>query len=150
MTFTQLSNFELISATLYYSITLTIVLIPNMASLILMISVLYHLYSSMKQLENFDNQEKLLNERKRIAWVVIAQCISNLCLTGLRIIGFYNISLFFASRPVLMCYNSFLNFYNSFSYTIQEVFVCINCIIDLFVLTPYREQLVIFGKKFRY
>lgn len=43
-----------------------------------------------------------------------------------------------------MCYNPFLNFYNSFAYVVQEVFVCINCVIDLFVLTPYRDELMKF------
>jgi hypothetical protein len=100
----------------------------------------------MKLIETFDRQEQLMSERKRVAWVVVLQCISNFCLASLRIVAFYSTFLYFSKKPALMCYNPFLNFYNSFSYVVQEVFVCINCVIDLFVLTPYRDELMRFWR----
>lgn len=142
----MLSMFNFITSTAYYVTTISVVFINNMIGLIFMIIVLFNIYFSMKSAQNQD-QKHLIKNRKRLAWIILCQSIINFILCFSRIIGFYNVSLAFGGRPTINCYNPLFNFYNSFSYFFQEILVCIDCMIYLFLLTSYREQMVIFLKK---
>ncbi|KAI1709615.1 hypothetical protein Ddc_13794 [Ditylenchus destructor] len=134
---------------IYYLTTISMVTVMNAVGLILMISVLYHIHSSVKLILHLD-QMHMLQERKRIAWVIVAQAAINFLLCALRIVAFYNVSAIFAGLPSYGCYSSFLNFYNSFGYVAQEVFVCLDSIVYIFFLTAYREELFkLFRKLFR-
>uniref|UniRef100_A0A914ECP0 Uncharacterized protein n=1 Tax=Acrobeloides nanus TaxID=290746 RepID=A0A914ECP0_9BILA len=137
---------NLIPSTTYYIVTITIVVVANVISLILMLFVLYHIYSSFTLVISLD-QTKMLKERKRIAWVIIFQILINFGLSISRVAAFYNVSFNFDKRPALACYRTLLNIYDSFSYVYQELLVCIDCIVYLFILTPYREELAKFLKK---
>lgn len=129
----------------YNILLISIIFTTNLTSAILMLFVLSYIYESLKVAERMD-QLQVLKERKRVAWVIISQCIVNFCLTLLKLSGFYNVSLAVGGLPALMCYNMIFNVYNSFSSTFQELFVCIDCIFNVFFLTPYREELFRFVK----
>lgn len=135
----------LFSSTIYYIVTISVVLLINISSISLMIFILKHLYASLKLVESL-NQRAILKERKRVAWVIVFQGIVNFFLVFLRIAAFYNVSLRFSNQPTIECYGLAGAIYNAFGYTFQEFFVCIDCIINLFVLTSYREQLFRFLK----
>lgn len=134
------------SPTIYYSATISTIVTTNLVGFILMIFVLYHIYSSMRLVERLD-QKQMLYERKRIAWVIIFQAIINFFLCTLRISAFYNVSISWKNLPPLDCRGAVWNFIDKFMYFIQEFFVCLDGIMYIFFLTPYREQLFKFVKK---
>lgn len=123
-----------------YVVTIAMVIITNSIGLILMIFVLYHIYDSLKLVKKLD-QKQMLIERKRIAWVIVCQNIINFFLCALRIISFINVSRNFGGLSTIGCYNTVFNFINYFSWCFQELFVCVDCLMYIFFLTPYREQL---------
>lgn len=145
LTSTSFFKPSILPSSSYYFITISTITIANLTSLLLMIFVLQQIYSSMKLIASLD-QKKMLKERKKIAWIIIFQCVINFLLTCSRVVAFYNVSLSFNNGPTIMCFDPFGNFYNFFSYAIIELLVCVDCIIYLFVLTPYREQLFKFVK----
>lgn len=89
----------------------------------------------------------MIIERKRIAWVIICQNMINFFLCASRITAFYNVSQSFGNLPTIDCYNTFGNFYNAFGWVFQEIFVCMDGLIYIFYLTPYREALFKFFRK---
>lgn len=147
----SLNDWEIVTFSYYitYIVTIAFVVIANSISLILMIFVLYHIYSSIKLVKQLDQKQMLL-ERKRIAWVIVFQSIISFFLCASRIIAFYNVSQMFGDKPTMGCYGPFLNFYDSNGWAFQEIFCCIDGLLYIFFLTPYREQLFkIFRKLLR-
>uniref|UniRef100_A0A914E2M8 Uncharacterized protein n=1 Tax=Acrobeloides nanus TaxID=290746 RepID=A0A914E2M8_9BILA len=112
----------------------------------LMIFVLYQIYSSLAIVKILD-QKRLLMERKRIAWVIVAQSGINFVLSAFRVIAFMNIANIFGGGKTMGCYGPFLNFYDQDGYFFQELFVCLDGLMYIFFLTPYREELFRFVKK---
>ncbi|KAI1707737.1 hypothetical protein DdX_12292 [Ditylenchus destructor] len=72
---------------IYYFTTISMVTGVNFLSLMLMIFVLYQIHSSVKHLKDLD-QKQMLQERKRIAWVIVAQAAINFLLCALRVFAF--------------------------------------------------------------
>ncbi|KAI1707736.1 hypothetical protein DdX_12291 [Ditylenchus destructor] len=146
-----LSNGKLITfpASIYYLTTISMVTVINAVGLILTLFVLYHIHSSVQLILHLD-QKQMLQERKRIAWVIVAQAAINFLLCAWRLKSFYNVFLLLSGRPTYACYNPFLNFVNYFTYVVQEILVCLDSLIYIFFLTAYREELLrIFRKLFR-
>ncbi|KAI1698478.1 hypothetical protein DdX_17876 [Ditylenchus destructor] len=137
-----LSNGKVISfpASVYYLTTISMVTVTNTVGLILMLFVLYHIHSSVKLCMQLD-QKQMLQERKRVAYVIIAQSVINFLLCAWRLKSFYNVYLLLAGWPTYACYSPFLNFVSYFTYAAQEVLVCSDSLIYIFFLTAYREEL---------
>ncbi|KAI1698479.1 hypothetical protein DdX_17877 [Ditylenchus destructor] len=140
-----LSNGKVISfpASVYYLTTISLVTVTNTVGLILMLFVLYHIHSSVKLSMQLD-QKQMLQERKRIAYVIIAQSVINFMLCAWRLKSFYNVFLMLAGWPTYACYNPFLNFVNFFTYVVQEILVCVDSLIHILFLAAYREELLRF------